>query len=420
MNKKVLINIASLLGVQGIGYLIPLITLPYLVRVLHPHGYGIYSYALAISQYFVLLVDFGFNLSITKKISQNKDDLFEVSSVFWNTLSCKSILLLLGFLITLIWSVLDPLFENNRYVLISAFTIVLGNMLFPIWLFQGKEEMANIAFSNVCAKLIAVPAIFLLVTEQSDVWLACLINGVTFVIAGIIGLYIVHKRNWIIWVVPSFKKMKVEYKEALHIFISTAAINIYTSSITVILGLMTSPTAVGYFSAADKIRLAVQGLIGPVSQALYPRINALMIKDKRMAFNTIHFLLKVQGGIALSISIVLFLLSEKIILFMYGVNYIDAISVMKVLAWLPFIVAVSNVFGYQTLLTLNLAKILSRAVLLGAICSMLMIFPLIKTWNIAGAAFTILLAELIVNQSMLIYIAHNKIPIFKKVKNDEG
>jgi PST family polysaccharide transporter len=272
--------------------------------------------------------------------------------------------------------------------------------------------MANIAISNITAKLLAVPGIFIFVKQDTDIWLACFINGLTFLFAGLIGLIIVYKKSWIQWITPKWSDMWNEYKNAWHIFISTAAINIYTSSITVMLGIMTSPTMVGYFVAADKIRLAIQGLIGPVSQALYPRINSLIISNRKKAFETINILLKVQGGSALLLSFFIFVFSDKIIVFMYGDNYTESIVIMKILAWLPFIVAVSNVFGYQTLLVLSMDKVFSKIVLVGAISALGLIYPMVTMFDNVGAAITILVTELIVNQLMLVVILYKKIPIF--------
>lgn len=96
MDRKIFKNIVSLVGIQGVNYIIPLITLPYLVRVLQPAGYGSLGFALAITQYFVILTDYGFNLSVTQKIAVNKDDKRYVSKIFWNVISCKLLLGVLG------------------------------------------------------------------------------------------------------------------------------------------------------------------------------------------------------------------------------------------------------------------------------------------------------------------------------------
>ncbi|EFB5894022.1 O173 family O-antigen flippase, partial [Escherichia coli] len=146
MNKKVLLNIFSLLSIQGVGYILPLITLPYLVRILGPNNYGVYGYSLAIIQYSILIIDFGFNLTVTKKISLNRDDKLIVSSVFWNVMACKLLLCIFTFLITVAWSRIDNTFAgDNLAVLMSSYTMVIGILIFPIWLFQGKEEITKIA-----------------------------------------------------------------------------------------------------------------------------------------------------------------------------------------------------------------------------------------------------------------------------------
>ncbi|GAB7217999.1 hypothetical protein OS42_46130 [Dickeya oryzae] len=89
MDFKLLKNILSLISIQGANFLIPLITLPYLVRVLEPSGYGYLSFAIAVTQYFVLVTEYGFNLSITQKIALVRDDLVRVSEIFWTVLFCK-------------------------------------------------------------------------------------------------------------------------------------------------------------------------------------------------------------------------------------------------------------------------------------------------------------------------------------------
>lgn len=244
-----------------------------------------------------------------------------------------------------------------------------------------------------------------------------LINGLTFILSGCIALAIVIEKKWIKWYSPTWPEMKLELASAWHIFISTAAINIYTGSITVILGIFTNPTIVGYFTAADKIRLAIQGLIGPVSQALYPRINALMKNNREHAFDVIRKLLKVQGGIAFIISLLLFIYSKELILFLYGSDYHSSIVIMKILSGMPFIIAVSNIFGYQTLLVLNMAKMFSKIVITGGVIAMICIFPAVYSYGALGAAITVLITELVVNQLMMYVIIKNKLPIFCKGTN---
>lgn len=417
MNKVILRNILSLAGIQGFSYLLPLLTLPYLVRVLGPAGYGMLGYVLAVMQYGCLITDYGFNLSATRQVAVHRDDKNKNSQLYWNILSAKMMLMSISFLMLSLFSVFDKNLSNNYLVLMSAFGLVVGNVLFPVWLFQGKENMGWIAVANIVSRFTSVPLIFIFVKSIHDVWIAAFITGTTSVIAGLIGLIFIYKNKWIHYEKPTLGNIIFQLKEGWHIFISSAAINLYTASITVILGMVSGPVAVGYFVAADKIRLAVQGLIMPVAQALYPRINSLMSRDENAAFKMIRKMLVLQGGGAMLMSIALFTLSGEIIIRLYGITYTESIKAMHILAWLPGIIGVSNVFGYQTLLVLGKKQVFSRIVITGGISSLLMILPLIHLWGINGAAATIIITELLVNFMMLAYIIQKRIPIFPFMNN---
>ncbi|WP_024870925.1 flippase [Tolumonas lignilytica] len=414
MNKNLIKNILSLISVQGANYIIPLMTLPYLVRVLGPVGYGGLSFSLAFIQYFVLLSDYGFNLSATKQIAVIKNEKYKVSKLFWNVMTCRCILLAFGFLLLIFVSGVFDKINGYRDILFYAYFMVLGNVLFPIWLFQGKEKMGMIAIANISAKMLAIPLIFFLVKSNTDANIAALISGCTFVLSGVIALLAIKKYGWIEWVQPSFLGVKQEFKLGWHIFLSTAAISLYTVTTTVILGVIAGPVAVGYFVAADKIRQAAQGLITPISQAIYPRINALMASEPIKAYFLIRKLLIIQGGGTFLLSLSLFLLAKPIILIAYHSSYIPSIIVLKWLAWLPFIIGLSNVFGIQTLLTLGLNFIFSRILIISGIVSLVFIFPLTDRYAQNGAAVTIFITEIFVTAVMLIVILKRKIPIFRK------
>ena len=414
MDKSVIKNIAALVGVQGANYIIPLITLPYLVKVLGPIGYGGLNFSLAFIQYFSLLADYGFNLSITKQISVMQNNKEKISELFWTAMLCKLGLAMLGFVILILFIYSFSKIAEYSTILICSYTVVIGNILFPVWLFQGMEKMGTIAIANITAKLMAVPLIFAFVNASSDAWLAGLITGITTVGAGIIALIAIRKFNWINWQKPTWQGVKRELGHGWHIFLSTAAISLYTVTITVILGIIAGPVAVGYYTAADKIRQAVQGVIAPVSQAIYPRINALMAKDKLMAFSTIRKLLLIQGCGTFVLSLLLFIFSEPIILLAYDSTYTNSIIVLKWLAWLPFVVGLSNVLGIQTLLVLGLNKVFSRILIVSGMLSLLLIFPLGSIFFQDGAAIVTFITELAVTCLMLLIIIKRKIPIFRK------
>ncbi|MFS2224594.1 flippase [Pantoea sp. B65] len=412
MDTKVIKNILSLFSIQGMNYVLPLLTLPYLVRVLGPLGYGHLSFSLAIIQYFLLLTQYGFNFSATKRIAESNGNKNDISIIFFNVIYTKVFLCVAGFVILLLTSLVSGQLHDIQIVLIAAYIMVIGDVIFPVWLFQGQEKMGRIALSNIVAKFMTVPLIFIFVKTSNDIALAAFISGLTNLFSGLIGLYSVYKMGLIHWRKPNLNGIKHELSESWHYFLSSAAISLYTATTVVLLGFICGPVVVGYFTAADKIRQAVQGLINPVSQALYPRISALMKNNSVRAYTFLRKLLVIQGIGTLAVSVVLFVFSADIIHLLYGHQFQQSITVLSVLAWLPFIIGLSNIFGIQTLLTTGHKVIFSRVLLMGGILNIIILIPLAWYYSGVGAAISVLSVETAIVFMMFIAIRKLKLPLF--------
>lgn len=420
--STVLLNFLSLASIQGLSYILPLITLPYLVKTLAPEGYGVYGFVIAIMQYGCLITDYGFNLTATKQIAVFRNDKSKVSEIFFSVIAAKIILFLISVIVLFFIILFDTSVKNNISVLLAASGLIIGNIIFPLWLFQGKEKMGWIALSNISARALSVPMIFIFVLNSNDIWKAALITGLSNVLAGIISLFFVYRNKWIDFHKIRELSIRFQLKQGWHIFISTVAMNIYTASVVLIIGVMLGPKAVGLFLAADKIRLAVQGLISPLSQAIYPKINLLMKENPEKAFAIIRRLFLFQGGGTFLLSILLYLFSPAIITCMYGQNYQSSITVLKILAWLPFVIGISNIYGYQVLLVMGRKVIYSKIIITGGIVYSFLIIPLLSYKSINGAAISILITELVINMLMAAVIIKSKYPVYpwSNCKNDKS
>lgn len=413
MDKTLFKNIASLFGIQGMSYLIPLITLPYLVRVLDPVGYGSLGFSLAIVQYCCMLTDYGFNLSATQQIAVNRDEKHKVSKLFWSVLCCKVGMAMLSVLAVSIAVYFVPKLNDLSLIIYSGLLMVLGNVLFPTWLFQGKEKMGWIAISNITARLLAIPLIFIFVNKPEHAYIAALISSLTIILASCIGLYFVWRQKWVVWYQPTLADLSEVLRDGWHVFISSAAISIYTTSTTIILGFISGPMAVGYFVAADKLRQAVLGLITPFFQALYPRVNATMAKSRLEGFLLIRKILKWQSIFTFALSLVMFITAPLMISLAYGEQYDAAVPVLLLMAWLPFVIGLSNVFGMQTLLVLGYKETFSKILMMAGLIHVVLNLPLTYYNAEVGAAISVLLTEIIVTTMMLVVIAKKEIPLFK-------
>ena len=398
--KRLIENISSLFVLQAANYVLPMVTIPYLVRVLGPDKFGLIAFAQAFIQYFIILSDYGFNLSATRQIAIHRDDPTAISDIFSAVMSVKLGLMLIGFVVMSVIVLLIPRFHANMALYHILFLTVLSNVLFPIWLFQGMERMKYVTVLSLIARSISLIAIFLFVHKESDYLLAAAAQPAGLALSGVLALFSIKRLTRLHLNIPSRQSLRKALDEGWHVFLSTAAISLYTTSSAFILGLIAGNTAVGYFSGADKICKAIQGLFSPISQAIYPHISNLVSKSKEDALAFIRKSLKWIGIGSLMASIALFAFASPLVVLILGDKFLPAVNILRCMAFLPFIVALSNVFGMQTMLTFGMNKAFSKIIIISGLINLILIVPLTCKFGAEGTAISVLITEIIVTVSM--------------------
>lgn len=417
LKSTLLKNIFSLTFLQGINYLLPLITVPYLVRALGSDGFGILGFAFAFVQYFVILTDYGFNLSATRIIATNKNSPEIVLNTFSSVLVIKAGFLIASFLLLVLVTNLSSKIGIHSKVFYLTFLMVIGSALFPIWLFQGLEEMGHIVWINIISKVIFTSAIFIFVKSPKDIYVAAGLQASGHLIAGILGFTLALTKLQLKIRFTGINQIKQHLSNGWPIFISTASISLYTNSNIVLLGFLCNEHQVGFYAAADKIIKAVQGFISPVSQAIYPHVNQLASESKEKAINFLKKTLKLYGSFSFLFSISLFLLSAPIVRFVLGIDFVASISLLKWMSPLPFIIAISNVLGIQAMLSFGLNKEFSRSIVYSSFLNLILVIPLTIWLQAEGAAISLLITELFVAICMWRKLTKNKINLFGALQN---
>ncbi|WP_273041177.1 flippase [Thermodesulfovibrio thiophilus] len=402
--KRLFSNFFSLSVLQAANYILPLITLPYLVRVLGPEKFGLIAFSQAFIQYFNILTDYGFNLSATREISIHRDSKEKLNEIFSSVMIIKVALLVISFIIMTIIVFSFEKFRQDWLIYYLTFGMVLGQVLFPVWFFQGMERMKYITYLNITARLIFTVAIFVFIHHERDFLYVPLINTLGMLMAGFIALWIIFKDFKINFKMPSITETKHQFREGWYIFISTVAISFYTISNTFILGLFTNNTIVGYYSGAEKIVKAIQGLLSPVSQAIYPYISKLASQSKEQALSLVKKMIKLIGQVGLIISLFLFIFSNIIVKILLGNQYQESVTVLRILSFLPFIIGLSNVLGIQTMLTFNYKKAFSNILIATSIINITLAFVLVPLFQHIGISISVLISEIFVTSSMFIYL----------------
>ncbi|MEP2297382.1 oligosaccharide flippase family protein, partial [Algoriphagus sp.] len=274
MGKESLIsNIFNLLLLQGINYIMPLVTFPYLVKVLGVEQYGILAFSLAVTSYFVLITDYGFNLSATRQVSIYRYDQQKINEIFGSVLIIKLLLMIACFclMICLIFSI--EKFNDIQNLLFLSFGMVFGQILFPIWLFQGMEKMKYITYLSVVAKLIFTVGIFLFVKGENDIWLVPLLNSSGLILVGVFSLVLVIRQFDIKFYIPDRHSLYFYFKDGWNLFTSNLAILGYKNNSMLILAFYLDSTNLGFYSIGKKIFEAINGLNVVMSQAFFPSVS---------------------------------------------------------------------------------------------------------------------------------------------------
>lgn len=414
--KKILENIVSLTGLQFASYILPLITLPYLTVVLGPDMFGLTQYAISLITYFQIITDYGFNLSATRELAIKREDNHEVSRIFSSVMLIKLALMILTFIVLIAIIIFIPKFSEDYLVYLLTFGMVIGYMLFPTWFFQAMEYMRYTSILNIIGKIIYTVAIFIFIHNTGDYILVPVINSAGLIIVGIMGLYLAVRRFNIKLIIPKWCDIKYQLKEGWHVFISTVSINLYTTTNTFLLGLLTNNTLVGYYSIAEKIVLAANGLLTPISQALYPYVSRRSNESKTINIQFIRKLTKLMACVGFVLSALIFIFAKPIVIYIFGDAYMSSIILLEILSALPFIVALSTVFGVQTMLTHNYQKAFSSITLLGGIINIFLAVVLITMYGVVGIAVCFVITESFITIAMFLFLQTHDIKILPSKK----
>ena len=268
--RRLLSNFFSLSILQTFTYILPLLTLPYLVRVLGSEKFGLVVFAQAFIIFFNILVDYGFNLSATREISVNRENKEKLTEIFSSVMSIKFILIGISFTILSIIIFSFENFSNNIDLYYLTFLWVIGQALFPIWYFQGLEKMKYITIVNITSKLIFTIAIFIFIQNETDYILVPILNGLGFIIGGILSLWIVHKDFNQKFQIQSIKILLMYFKDSSQFFLSRLSSVGYSNVNTFLAGILLSPVFVTYYYLADKAVSVILTLFSPIVQTIYP------------------------------------------------------------------------------------------------------------------------------------------------------
>lgn len=390
--RRLFENFTSLSVLQVLNYILPLITFPYLVRVLGVEKFGLLAFATATIGYFQIITDYGFNLSATREIAIHRDNREKVQEIFSAVMTIKFGLTILSLILLTILVFSFEKLRQDWEIYYLTFGMVVGNTLFPIWFFQGMERMKYITFLNILAKGLFAVSIFVFVKERSDYWKVPLLNGVGFVVAGLLSLLIITNHYQIYFKKINLKIIRHYLKNGAYLFSSNIFINIYTNSTSFFLGIFTNNIILGYYSVAEKIATAVNSLFAPISQSIFPFVMRKFFLSRERAYFFIKRLLYMTFILVSLFLFVLFIFSEKIINVISGSDYKQSIPVFNVLLIWVLLSRIGEILGSLCMIAQGQYHLFNKILMYGAVMHIVLFIIFSQYLNELNAAILMVIS----------------------------
>ncbi len=402
--KRIGGNVLSLMLLNGIYFLSPLILIPYLMRTIGAEFYGIYIFSWTIIYYFIFIVNYGFDLSSTRDIAINRYDLDKVSTIYSTTLYSRISLLCLSILILFLSTVIIDKLNANAQLLLLGIGVIAGQALFPTWLFQGMEEMKFITIVNSIIRILPIIFIFIFVKSESDIEYIIGFQSLGYIVGGLFSHFFAVRHFKLKLSKPNFQSIKENLLSAWSLFLSTVGVSLYREVNTVILGFVTNNfILVGYYSLADKFIRIVQLIANSISQALFPFFGHSLTHNKKEALLKFKRVGLLYALFLMLTTIVLYLTIPWLVRIYLNGDFPEIVRDVRIMSPIIFIGGLNYFFGVVGLVNLNHKNAFTSFVLIAGVVNILLTIILSKTYLDAGAAFSLTVAELILFILILVY-----------------
>lgn len=337
-------NFSYLSSLQVIALLIPVMTYPYLIRVLGSETYGLVLYAQAVVSYLTILVSFGFNVSATKEIAVNRNNKEKISEIVSAVLLVKGLLTLISFMILLVLLLIFPRFNDHKLLYLLTFSVCINDFLFPVWYFQGMERMKHITYGTVLAKLSFLVLMFFLIKEQEDYLFVPVLTGIGALLSSGYALYFIFITDQVKFKLQSPAKLFYYTKDSFLFFTTSVSITIYSNATRIIIGSSLSLTDLSYYDLADKVVSLAKLPFTIIGQTVLPRIAY----DKNKTF--IRRLSRTIFILSVAAFLITLFVSKQVVLILAGPAMTGSVVFLNILA-IGLLPAMYKYIGLQVLAT---------------------------------------------------------------------
>lgn len=396
------------------SFIFPLITFPYVSRILFPVGTGKVAFATSIITYFSMIAQLGiptYGIRVCAQIRDNREQLTRTVQEIFITNLFMSVLAYILFVIALINI---PRLQQDRTLFIIISATILLNTIGMEWLYKALEQYTYITVRSIAFKFVALLMMFLFIHEKSDYVLYGGISIFAASASNILNFLNVHK--YIDMRPVGNYNFKRHFKPIAVFFAISCAAVIYTNLDTVMLGFIKTDTDVGYYNAAVKIKNILVSVVTSLGVVLLPRASYYIEHEMREEFlritrKAINFVILLASPMVLYF----ILFAKESIFFLSGDAYVGSIIPMQIIMPTILLIGLSNIMGIQMLVPMGKEKLVLYSEIAGAIVDLVINIILIPQMAAAGAAIGTLIAELVVCIVQVISLGGLVLDAYRKV-----
>lgn len=405
LKKNIFYNILY----QILLFIIPLITAPYISRVIGAEGVGIYSYTHSVAYYFVLIIMLGVNNYGNRSIAQVKDDKVKRSEVFWSIYYFQFFMLFISIIVYLFY--LQTFSRQVKTAAIIQLLYVLSAGMDINWFFFGMEEFKITVTRNMIIKLLNVAALFMFVRHASDVLIYVFIMAFGMFLSQLVVWPFLKKR--IRFMKPDLQAIRGRIKPNIILFVPVVAVSLYKTMDKIFLGYMSSINAVGYYESAEKVINIPLGIITAFGTVMLPRISNLVATNRQKESQELtRRSMIVVAVLASAMTFGLIGVSENFVPIFFGDGYLPCIDIMNGLAVTILFISCANVIRTQYLIPYGEDKTYLISVTAGALVNCIINLLTIPVFGAMGAVWGTIIAEATVC-FIQIFMVHRGLPTFK-------
>lgn len=397
------------------SFVFPLITFPYVSRILLPEGTGKVSFATSVISYFAMFAQLGIPTYGIRACAKVRDNRKELTKTAQEIFGINIVMTLLAYAVFVVALITVPRLQQDKTLFLIVSTTMIFNAIGMEWLYKALEQYTYITIRSIIFKFVALVAMFLLIHEKSDY---VIYGGISILASSASNVFnFVNVHRYIGFRPVGQYDFKRHLKPITVFFAMSCATTVYTHLDTVMLGFMTTDADVGYYNAAVKIKTILVSIVTSLGTVMLPRASYYVehgMKEEfhRITCKAINFVFL----LATPLMVYFMLFAKEGIFFLSGDAYAGSIAPMQLIMPTLLFIGLSNIMGIQILVPLGKEKVVLYSEIAGAVVDLIINWILIPSMASAGAAIGTLVAEAVVTVWQYVALRDTVADAYKRVR----